>query len=68
MTLTFKLDLDSLKTNQHAKYIGPRVVEFKSYYPETLTHVRPIARPGLLRNSTYGETHINRMYQPPGHP
>jgi len=42
MTLTFKLDLDRVKVNQHAKYLGQR-----SFNPEvidrthTYTHINP---------------------------
>jgi len=43
MTLTFKLDLDSVKVNQHAKYL--------TEHTQTHTYAEPNALPRLLKSS-----------------
>jgi len=46
MTVTFEFDLDSVKMNQHAKYLRHR-----SFSPHRNTHTRPTALPGPLKRS-----------------
>jgi len=38
MTLTFELNLDTIKMTQCAKYLGRRSFSLKSYRPHTDTH------------------------------
>jgi len=52
MTLTFGLDLDSVKMNPQAKYHGQKPSGSKinvRTHPETDRHTRPIALPGPLK-------------------
>jgi len=49
MTLTFKLDLDSVKFNQHTKYLDKKVISFKRCCPDTHTHTRSTALPEPLK-------------------
>jgi len=34
-SLTFEFDVDSVKMNQHAIYLGKKVISFKRYCPDT---------------------------------
>jgi len=52
VTLVFELDLESVETNQHVKYLGQR--SFSSLVIVSIdrqTHVGPIALPGPLKYS-----------------
>jgi len=51
-TLTYELDVDKIKMNHHAEYLGQRkVILFYSYHMNTDTHTDsgPIALAGPLK-------------------
>jgi len=53
MNLTFELDLDCIKMNQHTEYVGQKsvcsVMLSGHTYTQTHRHFGPITPPGLLK-------------------
>ena len=60
MIVTFEYDLDRVKVNQHAKYLGQRSFSSKvDVYSRTDVHAGPTALPGPLNCSVINDYYMS---------